>query len=96
MLGTLLKYFKPVSSKATRNERLQVVPLSSIARANELAVTEVLEQSERGPYVKSTGVQRYQIGKWAAEDGITAAIRYYKTKIPNLIISLKETTVRRL
>jgi len=101
MSGTLLKYFKPVSSKATRNERLpdpdsslkRVVPSSSIARANEL-VTEVLEQSERGPYVKLTGAQRYQIGKRAAEHGVTAAIRYFKTKFPDL--PLKETTVRRL
>ena len=101
MSGTLLKYFKPVSSKATRNERLPdpdsslrlVVPSSSIARANEL-VMEVLEQSERGPYVKLTGAQRYQIGKRAAEHGVTAAICYFKKKFPDL--PLKETTVRRL
>ena len=48
-----------------------------IARANEL-VTEVLEQSERGPYMKLTSAQRYQIGKQAAELGVTAAIRYFK------------------
>ena len=58
----------------------------------------MLQQSslsgERGPYLKLTPAQRYQIGKRAAEHRTTASIRYLKMKFPDL--ELKETTVRRL
>ena len=50
--------------------------------------------SKRGPYLKLTGTQRFQIGKHAMEHGITASICYFKTKFPSLC--LKETSVRRL
>ena len=89
-IGPIINVY-PASSKTSRNEWLpdpnsslkRVVPSSAIAKANEL-VTEVLEQSERGPYVKLTSAQRYKIGKRAAEHGVTAAIRYFKTKFPDL------------
>ena len=100
----LLKYFKPVNSKTLDNtlpdpdsSLNEVVPSTAIAKANE-TVSKVLQQSsssgERGPYLKLTPAQRYQIGKRAAEHGTTASIRYFKTKFPDL--ELKETTVRRL
>ena len=41
-----------------------------------------------------TPSQKYEIGKRAAEHGVTASIRYYNKKYPDLM--LKETTVRRL
>ena len=88
----LLKYLKPITGtlKNSLDETLphldsylsQVVPSSAIAKANE-TVTQALEQSkngERGPYLKLTPAQRYQVGKRAAEHGITAFIRYFKTK----------------
>jgi len=69
----------------------------AIIKANEI-VFKVLEQSllsgERGPYLKLTPAQRYQIGKQAAEHGTTASIHYFKTKFPDL--DLMETTMRRL
>ena len=39
--------------------------------------------------------QRYEVGKRAAEYGITASLRYFAKKYPELI-PLKETSVRRL
>ena len=102
----LLKYLKPITgtSKNSLDGTLphldsslsQVVPLSAIAKANE-TVTQALEQSkngERGPYLKLTLAQRYQVGKRAAEHRIAASIRYFKTKFPDL--ELKEATVWRL
>jgi len=38
--------------------------------------------------------QRYQVGKRAAEHGVTATIRYYNRKF--LDLALKENTVKRL
>ena len=100
----LLKYFKPVNSKTHDNalpdpdsSLNEVIPSMAIAKANEM-VSKVLQQTsssgERKPYLKLTPAQRYQIGKRAAEHRITASIRYFKTKFPDL--ELKETTVRRL
>ena len=102
----LLKYFKPVNLR-TLDESLnlpdldsshrEVIPSTAIAKANKI-VSEVLEQSsssgEREPYLKLTPAQRYQIGKQAAEHGITTSIHYFKTKFPHL--ELKETSIRRL
>ena len=77
----LLKHFKLVNSK-TLDESLslpdpnsslkEVIPSMVITKANKI-VSKVLEQSlssgERGPYLKLTPAQRYQIGKQAAEYG---------------------------
>ena len=38
--------------------------------------------------------QRYAIWKRAAEQGVTATIRYYAKRFPHLV--LKETTIRRI
>jgi len=51
-------------------------------------------KKQKGPYLYLTDVQRYEVGKRAAECGTTTTIRYYKTKFPNL--PLTEPTVRRL
>ena len=60
-------------------------------------MTKVMKQAKR-PVTKSgyklTPTQRYKIGRKGAEIGVTAAIRYYKNKFPDL--SLTEPTVRRL
>ena len=58
----------------------------------------MLEQEQQSVtknyYTKLTPAQRYEIAKKGAEMGVTAAIRYYKKKFPDL--SLTEPTVRRL
>ena len=72
------------------------VPTEVIASANA-AVAKVITKGEasrtkkqKGPYLYLTDVQRYEVGKRAAECGTTTTIRYYKTKF------LTEPTVRRL
>ena len=71
MKMTLLKYFKPVNSKALGESLSLPDPDSSLnkivsSKAKEI-VSKVLEQSsssgERGPYLKLAPTQRYQIGK---------------------------------
>ena len=78
----------------------KVIPSSSIASCNA-EVTKVLKLQAKPAsrvakkcYTKLTPVQRYEIGKRGAEMGVTAAIRYFKKKFPDL--SLTEPTVRRL
>ena len=75
----------------------KVIPSSSIGSCNA-EVTKVLKQAKRFVikkcYTKLIPAQRYEIGKKGAEMGVTAAIRYYKKKFPDL--SLTEPTVKRL
>ena len=80
---SLLKYFHPVKSN---DERLpsptgplnKLMPSSAIASIN-LSVKEEIKQtarSKRAPYLILTPAQRFQVGKRAAEHGVTATIRY--------------------
>ena len=48
---------------------------------------------KRQPYAKFSDIQKARIGKRAAEEGVTASIRYFSKKYSEF--SLKETTVRR-
>ena len=50
--------------------------------------------NKRGKYLTLTPAQRFKVGKRAAEHGVTAALRYFDKKYPDL--ALKETTIRRL
>ena len=100
----ILKYFS-LKKDQSEDKKLpdpsgplsKVIPSSSIASCNA-EVTKVLKlQATRVAkkcYTKLTPVQRYDIGKRGAEMGVTAAIRYFKKKFPDL--SLTEPTVRRL
>ena len=72
------------------------VPTNAI----ELPNAEVLKLKDKapsdnrtGPYLMLTPAQRYEVGKRAAEHGVTAFIRYFAKKYPKL--PLKETSVRR-
>ena len=56
--------------------------------------TNVNKESERGPYLHLTPAQKYQVGKRAAETGVTKTLRYYAKNYPSIL--LKETSVRRL
>ena len=78
----------------------QAVPPTAIAAAN-VKVAEALNDAEvkksasraRGTYSFLTSAQKYEVGKRAAEHGITATIRYYGKKYPDL--ALKESSVHR-
>ena len=70
-----------------------MIPSTAIVAANS-SVEKEMKQSVRAPYLIMTPAQRFQVGKRAAEVGVTATIRYYALKCPDS--ALKETTVRRL
>ena len=47
-------------------------------------------RGSRKPYLYNTPAQRFQIGKRAAEHGVTSSMRYFAKKYHNF--PLKETT----
>ena len=73
------------------------MPSKAIRAANE-SIEQLLEPKLKGvrktPYLVLTPAQRFAVGKRAAEHGVTATIRYYAKRFPDL--ALKETTVRRI
>ena len=100
---SILKYFKcvpvliqdeglPEPSSSLSN----VVPPKAIEMANA-EVVKVKNKAPRSsrsvPYLILTPAQRYEVGKRAAEHGVTAALRYFAKKYPEM--PLKETSVRR-
>ena len=56
---------------------------------NEVEIT-IQSKKKRGTYVVYTPKERFKIGKYAVENGISKAISRYKSRFP----SLKESTVR--
>ena len=103
-MAGLLKYFSVKQRKndgdgksnclPDPNGELSKVVLSFSIEATNTVVHEALEKrSPHGPYISLTPAQKYSIGKRAAENGTTAALRYYAKTFPDL--PLKETTVRR-
>ena len=72
-----------------------VVPPKAIEMANA-EVVKVKNKAPRGgrsvPYLILTPAQRYEVGKRAAEHGVTAALRYFTKKYPEM--PLKETGIR--
>ena len=77
----------------------KVVP-SSVAEAvrkevgSNLVEKSGLTERKRGTYDKVTPEKRANIAKYAAKNGIAAAIRHFKTKEGFSQITLKESTVR--
>lgn len=96
---SILKYFSVQTSKgglpSPSGPLQETIPPLTIAAVNKKVEAELasLESKKRGQYTKFTPSQRAMIGKKAAEEGVTASMRYFKAKYPNL--DLKETTVRR-
>jgi hypothetical protein len=96
---SLFKYFQPSSTLPKPEGRLStVVPSSSIAAANK-EVKQVLDKADkpegnlkRGAYEYFTPEEKAQIGKRAAEYGVTASLRYFSKAFTGR--SLKESTVR--
>ena len=99
---SILKYFQRVTDDTAeklpnpQGSLSKKVPSSAIERANT-SVTPIIERFEsgkRGPYLILTPAQRYEVGRRAAEHGVTATLRYYSVRF--LELPLKETSVRRL
>ena len=101
MATGILKYCKPAKFSCLSSSLSLPEPNSSLnkkvpSKAIELANAEVTSLKEeprvRGPYLILTPAQQFEVGKRAAEHGVTASIRYFAKKYPEL--SLKETTVK--
>ena len=79
---------------------MEKVVSSSTAEAGRKKISSsVKEQSgsierKRGSYEKITPAKKVKIAKYAAENGIAAAIRHFKTEKEYSQIDLKESTVR--
>ena len=97
---SILKYCK--RAPAAQDEELpepssrlsNVVPPKAIEMANS-EVVKVKNKIPRGtrsaPYLILTPAQQCEVGKRAAEHGVTVALRYFAKKYPEL--PLKETSV---
>ena len=104
---SLLKYFSWKKATSTTKELpyelpdpsgslAKEIPSSTIAAANEITAAVLTASKKKKEYVKLTDAQRLQIGKKASGIRIAAAIRFYKSKVPDLGQLLMEPTVRRL
>ena len=107
-MAGLLKYFcsepkqkLPVlpDLKGSLSEK---VPSFSIELTNNI-IYNILDKrttphgGKRGEYLSLTSAQKFSIGKCAAENGVTAKVRYSAKAFPYLPLSnLKETTMSRL
>jgi len=65
------------------------VPSSAISAANKIVIKalDVTQESKKrscGPYLSLTPAQKYEIGKRAAEHGVTASMRYFVEKYQDL------------
>ena len=105
LIMSILKYCKPTSSLPNPNG-----PLSEkiSSKAIELANAEVekishlskeqVSEKTRGPrpnkYLILSPAQRFEVGKRAAEHGVTSSLRYFSKKYPQL--PLKEATEKSL
>ena len=49
-----------------------------------------MNDKKRKPYIKWTDEERYNVGKYASQNGIAAAVRHYRSKYQHL----NESTVR--
>ena len=105
---SILKYFHKTKRKDQEDnveikfpdpdgDLSKTVPSKAIRAANK-SIEQLLEPKLKGvrktPYLVLTPAQRFAVGKRAAEHGVTATIRYYAKRFPDL--ALKETTVRRI
>ena len=99
---SILKYCKhaPVVQDEELPESSSCLSNVVLAKAIEMANSEfvkVKNKTPRGsrsaPYLILTPAQRYEVGKRAAEHGVTVALRYFAKKYPEL--PFKETSAQR-
>ena len=91
-----------MKSNATNSDQLPdpngSLSSSVLPKVIELASTKVAKVKDgtsrgarSGPYLMLSPPQRYEIGKRVEEHGVTASLRYYAKKYPQL--PFKETSV---
>ena len=90
----LLRFFKPVDGLPDPKGSLSIsLPSGAIASANrevlELSASEV--GKKRGPYKKYSPEERFEIGQYASNHGITAAARYFSRRFQRKV---RESTVQ--
>ena len=68
-----------MTMKSDPNGDLSKVVRSSSQEVTNAVVRQALEKERRpcGPYISVTPAQKYAIGQRAAENGVTATLRYY-------------------
>ena len=96
---SLLKFFSRVKTKDgfpdPSGPLSEAVPSSSIEEANkevsaQLALVDDSGKKRRAAYMIATLEQKAKVGKYAAENGTTKALRHFAKDMPNL----KDSTVR--
>ena len=99
MVMALLKYFKQVDSKEEggtlpdpAGPLSKTVPSTSIEEANKEVTVALAERKDkrRLPYLIFSLEQKARIGKYAADQETTNAMRHFSKDFPNL----RESTVR--
>ena len=89
---SLLRYLKPKDGLPHPKRSLStVLPSQAIAQANLEVQAAQMEKKRRGPYKRYSPSVRAAIGKYACNNGVSAAAHFYSRKL-NSIVS--ETTVR--
>ena len=90
--GTLSKIVPPSAIKMANDEVAKVV--NDEERKSDTSTDEPRgTRSRPNGYLILTPAQQFEVGKRAAEHGVTASLRYFTKKYPHL--PLKEASVRR-
>ena len=87
---SIKSYFAPVKRSEPTDNLEEVLPVST-ALAVRKEIEEASSSKKRGAYGKLSTETRAKIAKYAAENGIAAAIRHYEVEEG---LYLKESTVR--
>ena len=87
----LFKYLRPVDNLPDPNGPLSTIIHPSVTAEVNRQVRAIEQQpKKRGEYSKHSTEEKAAIGKYAGENGVAAAVRYYK-KTKGVI--LKESSV---
>ena len=88
----LFKYLRPVDNLPDPNGPFStVIHFSDTAEVNRQVRAVEQQPKKRGEYSKHSTEEKAAIGKYASENGVAAAVRYYK-KTKDVI--LKESSVQ--
>ena len=93
--GALSKTVPPLAIMKANEEISKIrEQQQDMTRGTSVSCTSKGRSDSVKKYLILTPAQRFEVGKRAAEHGVTASLRYFAKKYPNL--PLKETSVRRL